>query len=180
MEMMEAMDANAKRETEKALHVLEGLISGIELDERIGDKELAEFAEWCESYQSCSSVQVFREVVSFVRRIIADGVVTGDELDTLRWLLDQFDGGQSYFDAGERETQRFIGFLHGIIADGALNDAEIRAIRAWFRENEGKIPVGPLRDVGAMLRVDTDEIPLSDAEREGLRSAIDVLIGHVP
>lgn len=157
---------NISIETENALHMLEGLLGGMKINDRIGEGEVRELKEWCDRYRSAVSVYPFSGVMSFAEKILADGMVTQAEMDDLSWFLDQLETNHGHDGSDPSDLKRFTGMLFGIASDGVVDDRELAVIRDWFAENGIPPENGALRNLGLAVSVmPADADCFSDEER---------------
>lgn len=154
-------------ETENALHLLEGLIGGIKINDRINEGEIRELKEWCDRYRGSIVDYPFSGVIAFAERILSDGVVTQDEMDDLSWFLDQLETNHGHDGSDQSDVKRFTGMLFGIASDGVVDDRELAVIRAWFLANGIPRKSGALRDLGlAVSAMSNGSDFFSDEERQ--------------
>lgn len=153
-------------ETENALHMLEGLIGGMKINDRIGEGEIRELKEWCDRYRGAVAVYPFSGVISFAERILSDGVVTQAEMDDLAWFLDQLETNHGHDGNDPSDLKRFAGMLIAIASDGVVDNHELAVIRDWFVNNGVPREDGALRDLGlAVSAMRTDSNVFTDEER---------------
>jgi hypothetical protein len=134
--------------TEKALHTLHGILRGISIDGEIHMDDINEIKSWAEKYPNLRNAHPFDKVIPYVQKILDDSKVTESEIETLEWLIEQFDASDDPMDLVMTKREELEGILHGIIADGFVSDREIETLSAWLRENaelEGVYPYDELR-----------------------------------
>ncbi|GMA50189.1 hypothetical protein GCM10025857_15460 [Alicyclobacillus contaminans] len=153
-----------KAEFEKALHTLMGIIEGIKADARINPMEIEELQNWCLLQSAHQSKYPFKEVVPMVRASIADGIMTEDEIEDIRWLCTMYLNENPYFDAITSDIQVLHGLLHGILSDGVINVKELEFLRDWLEETEHLESVYPYDEVYSLVfqvlrdgRIDPEE-----------------------
>lgn len=147
----------AHQQLDKALHTLDGLLSGISLDGCIGPAEAKELANWCDGFSRYAKRHPFNEILPRVRQALADGVLSPEELEDLRWLCSKLTKENPYWNAVTSDLQRLQGLLHGITADGVISAEELSKLQEWMQENEhlaGCFPYDELTTVVAAVLKD--------------------------
>lgn len=157
---------NISAETENALHILEGLIGGMKINDRIGEGEIRELTEWCDRYRGAVGSYPFSGVIAFAERILSDGVVTQAEMDDLSWFLDQLETNHGHDGSDPSDLRRFTGMLFGIASDGVVDDRELAVVHDWFMANGIPQADGALRNLGlAVSAMNVGSGGFSDDER---------------
>ena len=110
-------------------HELEGLLTGISADGRIEKVEVDRLRRWLGEVQQYRSVQPFAEMIPYVERALADGVLTVEEVSDLLFVVQKFTTVNPYFDAIRAGVQVLMGILTGIAADQAVPEMELRQLQ---------------------------------------------------
>lgn len=124
---------SAKNNKVKAILSLHGILDGVSADQRLNDHELAFLDLWLKGDVSHIDDGDILDLRCLVSDVLKDGVVTADEKQDLEQLI------QDILDYSEQDlsdisdfTNRLIGFLQGITADGVLNRQEILALKDFI------------------------------------------------
>ncbi len=125
-----------KSESDKAIHMLEGILKGISYDSKINNYEINELISWTNAHSNFKDMYPFKEVFEMLDVIMEDNIVSEDERDDLLWFCDQVLTGSKYYDVVTSDLQRLNGILYGIISDKVIKDSEIRKLDEWLVENE--------------------------------------------
>jgi NAD-dependent DNA ligase len=141
----------SKAEFDKALHTLMGIIEGIQADARINSMEIEELQNWCLLQSAHQSKYPFKEIVPMVRDSIADGIMTEEEIEDIRWLCTMYLNENPYFDAVTSDIQVLHGILHGILSDGAINAKELEFLSKWLEETRHLESVYPYDEVYSLV-----------------------------
>lgn len=123
------------RRLESAMHTLHGIVEGINADASINDLEVKRLDDWMRTHGEFAEYHPFDEVVKAITRIKADGIIDDEERADLLWLAKQFDTGGNLYDAVTADIQRLHGYLGGIIADGRINEIELRSLNEWIEDH---------------------------------------------
>ncbi len=123
-------------ESDKAVHILEGLLKGIQADKKIVSEEVDELKNWCKKYNNFIDVPFINELIVSISAIVQDNIVTGEEYDDLIWLCGNINTKNKYFNTITSDLQRLHGYFHGILADNKIAYEEIQSLQQWLMENE--------------------------------------------
>jgi hypothetical protein len=123
----------------KAFHVLEGILSGITVDNKIETRELSELIQWRDAHKERLHEHPFCRIVPFIDKTMTDGVLSTDEIEDLRWFIGQLTQCGPETKTLDVEFERFVGFLHGIISDGDISERETFELKKWFDEHSSGI-----------------------------------------
>lgn len=165
-----------KREIEKAVNTLSGLLTGISIDHEINNAEIAELLHWCNLQREYIDHQPFTELVPLVEKAIEDSIISQEEYQDIQWLCDNYSDESVVSDTITRSIQIMEGVLHGILADGELKDAEILELNDWiqtFQFLEGTYPYDEIRSL--LFEILSDGIITAD-ERSMFQAYISAFI----
>ncbi|SFU69958.1 BRCT domain-containing protein [Alicyclobacillus macrosporangiidus] len=140
-----------KAEFEKALHTLMGIIDGIRADEQINSMEVEELQNWCLLQSAHQSKYPFKEIVPLVRASIADGIMTEEEIEDIRWLCNMYLYDNPYFNVITHDIQVLHGILHGILSDGTINVQELKFLKEWLDKSSYLESVFPYDEVYSLV-----------------------------
>lgn len=155
---------------EKALITLLGLFDGITADQHLKPSEIACLESWLADHETQLSGPRDGDIDDLrwqLRDILADGQVTVDEMEDTRALINciiehRLDGYQYSI---EKAIQHLIAMLQGIMADGYINEREMRHLKAWLRRTHHIHDVWPadilvrrMRDILADGTVTREEL----------------------
>ncbi|OGF58919.1 MAG: NAD-dependent DNA ligase, partial [Candidatus Fischerbacteria bacterium RBG_13_37_8] len=125
-----------KSEIDKAIHTLEGILKGILFDSIINKDEIDEIKTWCGKYYDLANRQPFKDLYHLLLSSIKDNKITEEEYNDLKWFCNKVNTGSVYYDIITSDIQRLEGIIHGILADGKINNDEIKSLEKWLFENE--------------------------------------------
>lgn len=118
----------------KSISEFYGMIRGFSIDSVITEEEVAHIVQWKNKNLQYSSQKDIAAIIETVDAILADGVVTLDELITLQSSV------KAYLDIVSTSpvtlaTQILDGILKGITVDGEVTEAECKNLRQWLYDN---------------------------------------------
>ncbi len=111
-----------------------GVIRGFSIDGIITADEIAYIEKWKEQNQQYSNQKDIASVLRAIDGILADGIVTIDEMFELQQAV------KSYLDTVVTApvtlaTQILDGILRGITVDGEITEVECKNLRQWLYDN---------------------------------------------
>lgn len=154
-----------KAEIDKAFHTLEGILTGIAIDSKINNKEVQSLISWCNSYELYSGIKPIQEIIEVINDFLSDGILNKDEKEDILWLCNNFTTNNVYFDVITSDIQKLQGILTGILADGIINDREIRSLSEWIGDNEQLSGTYPYDEINSLLTSILMDNKIDDKER---------------
>lgn len=139
-----------KSEFDKTIHVLDGLIHGIAIDNKINDKELSELEHWIESHAEYSHRPPFSDFINVLNEVISQKQISSENKKDILWLCKNFKSENYFFDMVTSDIQRLHGLVHGILSDNIITDEETLKLNEWIEENshlEGFYPYDEIRSI---------------------------------
>ena len=131
-----------------AIQKLEGICRGIQADGVINDAEVETLSSWLAANDALTHLRPFDSLVTLLRQILADQVITEEERIELEAWMDQFLDGSSPYRIKTNDAIRVLhGLLHGIRADDVINEEEATALGSWLVANETHAGVWPINEV---------------------------------
>jgi NAD-dependent DNA ligase len=117
----------------KAFATLRGILEGVVADQLLNQVEIEFLHAWLEE-QSEMSGDIL-DVYDSVSSALKDGLITSEELEDIRQLIDDcLEFGEKFNEINYKINQ-FLGFLKGVMADGILNHDELDALVRRLEEN---------------------------------------------
>ena len=156
-EVQEYRHFTTPAELHKAINTLRGLVAGITTDQKITDAEINELCHWCTTQAHLINRHPFSELIPLIRAVYEDGVITSDEASDVLWLCNNFISDSDYYDLVTSSTQFLMGLIHGIMADGELEESEIHLLRQWLTINDylcGTYPFDELHSLISTILLD--------------------------
>lgn len=158
------------REIEKHLYTLAGILSGIEADHQINEAELTALRSWCDARREFESLPPFQEILPMIDTALADGVLSTEEYEDICFVCQNIAHDSVISEAFTRYIQELEGFLHGILADGEMNDEEIYSLRRWLNTYRCLCGTYPYDEIHALVEAILADGIITDDERNMLLS----------
>lgn len=160
-------------ELHKSLNTLVGLIDGIALDARVNAREIDELQNWYSLHRHLLNVKPFDEIVPTLDAALEDGVIDEEEAADITWLCRRFldrESANLYFDTVTSNLQHLHGLIHGILADGVINDKELDGLSQWLNDNDDLAGFYPYDEIYSLLLTAKEDGVISDDERSMLKA----------
>ncbi len=163
-------------ELHKAINTLRGIVAGISTDKEIGHDEIQELAHWCEVHGYLRDRHPFSEILPIVESSCADGVISENEAKDILWVCSSFADSGAYYDSVTSTIQFLSGMIHGIMADGELQDQEIDMLQAWINANDFLAGTYPFDEINSLLSTIMADRKVDEDERNSLLAFFSNLI----
>lgn len=160
----------AKSEADKAINSLKGILLGINLDNEVNDLELKELDNWCRNHSVIIRKNPFKEFMMVIQEAIAEPVSRVDLIKDLYWLSQKYENDNVYYNAATADLQTLQGICHGILADGIIQDEEVKILDNWLEENEYLSTYYPYDEIRSLVISILSDGKIDDEERERLKA----------
>jgi len=118
----------------KSISEFYGMIRGFSIDSIVNEEEITAIKQWRQENLQYASQKDIGAIITTIDGILADGIVTLDELISLQASV------KAYLDIVSTSpvtlaTQILDGILKGITVDGEVTEAECKNLRQWLYDN---------------------------------------------
>jgi NAD-dependent DNA ligase len=173
---------NYKRNRDKLLNNLVGILNGVVADSRIDEQEVLYLDVWLKDAKQLDDNWAFSKLCDHIEEVLADGVITSEELEHLSKLLPQFIEALTElpgvdFYSQESDKSLLEGLCKGVLANPELNDQEVAYLKWWLSVNGMLKTTFPGKELYQLVSDILADGRVSDDERRQLREAIDLYIG---
>jgi len=169
---------NLLRNKEKAVYGLKGILLGITADQKIDQLELLFLDLWLKEQKYIKNDGDVIDLLDLIGDILADGVVTEEELGDLTGLIDDIiDYKETKSSGKESKINEFIGLLTGVASNSELNDDEIEALLDWLQLNTEIVDEWPLNVIASQLSDILEDGVIDQDERDHLFNVIKNITG---
>jgi len=125
-----------KSEADKALNSLRGILIGINLDGQVNDAELLELGNWCSKHQELVDRNPFKDFMSVISEVINEHEDREELIEDLLWRCKQYESENIFYNQATADLQTLQGICHGVLADGLINDEEVKSLDKWLDDND--------------------------------------------
>lgn len=156
----------------KQFSILKGMLRGIVADSVISNDEIVELFNWCTLNKEFERYQPFRTIIPKIEEACADGEVSDDELADILWVVDNIERDDIIYDLQTSVIQNLNGIMHGILADGIINDSEIVMLKNWINDFDFLKGTYPYDEIDSILVSIFKDGIISEDERKYLAAVI--------
>lgn len=162
----------------KSMSEFYGIIRGFSIDGEISDEEKAYIYQWRKSYSIYANRKEIADILSVLDVILADDVVTLNELSILQCSI------KSYLDIISSSpvtlaTQILDGILRGITVDGKITEIECKNLRQWLYDNIYLVNHFPFNKTMEILDKVLDDYIITSEESTYITSVINEMLSPV-
>ena len=163
---------------DKAVHTLAGILCGMWIDGKFNPIEINELKEWCEDNKRLIDRTPFTEVIPKLLAAIEDGVIDPEELEDIRWVVDNCKIENEYFDHITTDIQQLHGILHGITSDGRIEETELRGLHEWILEREHLKGLYPYDEIESLIISVLKDGVIDEPEHQALMAFFNDFISY--
>lgn len=163
-------------ELHKAINTLRGIVAGISSTDGVSQEEMNELVYWCSVHAQLRDRHPFSELLPAIERSMEDGKIDAEEKKDILWLCNNFVDSSKYYDITTSSIQFLHGLVHGIMADGKLNDGEIASFRLWLDSNDFLRGTYPFDEFYSMIHSIMEDKVITDSERSSLMAFMSCVI----
>ena len=140
-------------ELHKAINTLRGIVAGISCDQGVSGAEIQELVHWCSIHEHLRDRHPFSEL-----------------------LCNNFTDSSSYYNEMTSSIQFLNGMIHGMMADGKLNDKEIYSLRLWLDANDYLQGTYPFDELTTLIHTILEDGVITSSEKESLMAFMSNLV----
>lgn len=141
----------SKARADKAINSLKGILLGINLDEQVNDKEINELKKWAENHRSLINRNPFKEFMTIIDETVSNNIPATETIEDLFWLCQKYENDNYYYNAVTTDLQTLQGICHGILADGIINEKEVRDLEKWLEQNTHLSTYYPYDEIRSLM-----------------------------
>lgn len=106
---------------------------------------------WCQAHQGLCQESPFKEFFEEIKSILGVGIMTSEEIDEMKAILEKYESQLSDSQSAEARIQILQGICYGILADEQVNKYEIYVLKKWLEENMSMLDQYPFKEMHALL-----------------------------
>lgn len=141
----------SKARADKAINSLKGILFGINLDEQVNEKEINELKKWAENNRNLINRNPFKEFMTIIDETVSNKIPVTETIQDLFWLCQKYENDNYYYNAVTADLQTLQGICHGILADGIINEKEIRDLEKWLEQNKHLSTYYPYDEIRSLM-----------------------------
>lgn len=141
----------SKARADKAINSLKGILLGINLDKEVNKQEVNELKEWAENHRALINRNPFKEFMTIIEETVSNNIPATETIEDLFWLCQKYETDNYYYKALTTDLQTLQGICHGILADGIINEKEVRDLEAWLEQNTHLSTYYPYDEIRSLI-----------------------------
>lgn len=162
----------------QAICEIYGVVQGIGMDNTLSSNEIAYIANWKKDNIAIVNYNSVASIFDVIDAILVDGVITKEELSTLRKTMERY-----FLTCSTAETTRasqiLYGILKGISCDQTICETECSALQEWLYEYECLKEHYPYNEIVECLNVILQDNIITKSENEQLLDKIDEILNPI-
>ena len=167
----------SKSNLHKSLNTLRGIIAGIVSDGEVNIKEIEEVKTWMEEQKRYVNLHPYSELIPLLEDSFADGVLQQEELEDIEWFLDKATSENVFYDFITSDLQVLQGILHGILADGIVDEEEVKTLSNWMKYAYHLKGCYPYDEIYTLLTEVLEDGKVDEQEQEMLKAFFAEFVG---
>jgi len=136
---------------DKELHMLEGMLQGIAINNKINKNEINGLLDWCSKHELVSHKSPFNEIIPLIKKAAEDGIIDKEEKKDIIWVCNKYTTPNNYYNAITSDMQRMQGMLAGIVADGKIEKEELEPFSDWLTQHESLRTIWPFDEIDSLI-----------------------------
>ena len=157
---------------------MEGIVRGVSFDGDVSRAEIRELKSWSEDHDDLAHRHPFREIIALLNESLSDGILDQEEAKDILRLCQRVRPGSEFFDEVTADIQRLQGILHGLLADGVIDDTEIAKLSEWLEEKDHLRGCFPFDEIDSLLTTVLADHVVDAQEREMLRRYFETFVSY--
>lgn len=141
----------SKARADKAINSLKGILLGINLDKEVNKQEVNELKQWAENHRALINRNPFREFMTIIEETVSNNIPATETIEDLFWLCQKYETDNYYYKALTTDLQTLQGICHGILADGIINEKEVRDLEGWLEQNSHLSTYYPYDEIRSLI-----------------------------
>lgn len=141
----------SKAVIDKTLNTLEGILTGITIDNKLNDIEVKELSNWCIEHAPLADLSPYNELFETIFSALDDDKLTTEEKEDILWLSQRLHSDGLYYDTVTSDMQKLQGILHGIISDNKITKEELDGLTDWLADHEHLTTYYPYDEIFALV-----------------------------
>lgn len=155
----------AKNRADKAINSLKGILQGINIDNKVTEQETIELKKWSNAHADLIRRNPFNEFMEIINQTTFDDIPTTELIEDLYWLCQKYEGDNYFYNGLTADLQTLQGICHGILADGIIEDEEIKRLHDWLDENDHLSTYWPYDELRSLVLSIISDKRIEEEER---------------
>jgi len=141
----------SRARADKAISSLKGILIGINSDQEVNKEEINELQKWASSHKELINRNPFKEFMTIIEETVSNNIPATETIEDLFWLCQKYENDNFYYNGVTSDLQILHGICHGILADGVIDDKEVRDLEKWLEENTHLSTYYPYDEIRSLI-----------------------------
>lgn len=155
-----------KKDLDRSIHLLEGLLKGIAFDKKINSKEIDELNHWIAQHEDYRRYYPYTVLIPLLASVLVDLIITEDEKQDILWFCNKVSTDNLFYDLVFSDLQRLKGIMHGILSDKMICDEEVMSLKKWLHDNQHLKGHYPYDELVAIIHGILEDCLISNKEKK--------------
>jgi hypothetical protein len=112
---------------------------------------LLELGNWCSKHQELVDRNPFKDFMLVISEVINEHADREELIEDLLWRCKQYESENVFYNQATADLQTLQGLCHGILADGLINDEEVKSLDKWLEDNEHLASYYPYDELRSLI-----------------------------
>lgn len=166
----------SRARADKAISSLKGILIGINSDQEVNKEEINELQKWASSHRELINRNPFKEFMTIIEETVSNNIPATETIEDLFWLCQKYENDNFYYNGVTSDLQILHGICHGILADGVIDEKEIRDLEKWLDENTHLSTYYPYDEIRSLILSIVSDGKIEEEEKLVLKAYLNQFV----
>lgn len=166
----------SRARADKAISSLKGILIGINSDQEVNKEEINELQKWASNHKELINRNPFKEFMTIIEETVSNNIPATETIEDLFWLCQKYENDNFYYNGVTSDLQILHGICHGILADGVIDDKEVRDLEKWLEENTHLSTYYPYDEIRSLILSIVSDGKIEDEEKLVLKAYLNQFV----
>ncbi|MDC9721463.1 MAG: BRCT domain-containing protein [Urechidicola sp.] len=166
----------SRARADKAISSLKGILIGINSDQEVNQEEINELQKWASSHKELINRNPFKEFMTIIEETVSNNIPATETIEDLFWLCQKYENDNFYYNGVTSDLQILHGICHGILADGVIDDKEVRDLEKWLEENTHLSTYYPYDEIRSLILSIVSDGKIDEEEKLVLKAYLNQFV----
>jgi len=166
----------SRARADKAISTLKGILIGINSDQEVNQEEINELQKWASNHKELINRNPFKEFMTIIEETVSNNIPATETIEDLFWLCQKYENDNFYYNGVTSDLQILHGICHGILADGVIDDKEVRDLEKWLEENTHLSTYYPYDEIRSLILSIVSDGKIDEEEKLVLKAYLNQFV----
>ena len=166
----------SRARADKAISSLKGILIGINSDQEVNKEEINELQKWASNHKELINRNPFKEFMAIIEETVSNNIPATETIEDLYWLCQKYENDNFYYNGVTSDLQILQGICHGILADGIIDDKEVRDLEKWLEENTHLSTYYPYDEIRSLILSIVSDGKIEEEEKLVLKAYLNQFV----